>query len=267
MMYRLYFLSLVLLVTASISGQTKAKIYQFTDGERTINAEIEKLWPLGNDDAKEKELSRNNLISFVGVRNDTIFVLSETPKLFYNDMYEFMLSDEIIEAFSKASIEFLEIPCGCGDGDEYEGEAPDQVRISTHHGVIYDNLFYVNWPRSYSILGGCIQTNQLFTISKKCKIDTPATELFDFLGLLKLGIEVPTEWLNTNGVLVVDRTIKEFNSVTNNYSIGSLNGVSRIFIHISRGRISRIDLGFSNLASDEEYIHYNLIRDYRIFPF
>ena len=208
---------------------------QFLDGIDTVEERIDKLWPLNVCTEKEDELARRYNIYFIGTRSDSIFVLADMPKLFYNDMYEFNSINDMIESFPSANVRFwTDTPDTC----------PNYALVTKQYGDSGDLLYYLERDNIYYLAGGLLETNQLFSISRRCKIGTSVIDLFEFLGLTKLGIDVPDKWLHGIGWLVVNRNRIEIGSPLNNYRGIDHNCVQSITIIILKGRIYCINFDY-----------------------
>ena len=219
---------LLIFILATFDSIAKEKRLQFTNGIDTINnTKIEKLWPLGKDPAKELELGRRTLIFFVGIRNNTIFVLSETPKLFYNDKYEYDTRSDIIEAFPNTNMTIQ-------DGKTY---------VTKSYGSDFNCMSFIDTGAGYTLYGGQVSINTFFTISKKCKIGTSVQDLFEFLGLTLLDIDV-TDKIGDWFYLVINSEYKEIGSPMNSLGGGPINGGPQVFMDINNKKIREIVFGY-----------------------
>ena len=197
----------------------------------TFSATIKKLWPpLDTDITKATELAEYTHISSVLQRHDTLLVLTNTPKIFYNDYYTFNFKDEIIDAFPNGNVKFLYCP----------DSAPNYVVVEATYGDFKDSLSYMGQDPHYAIDSGRLVTNRLFSISKHCKIGTPIDEFYEYLGLDLLGIQVINE-----GSIILNPYLKEINSpdIPKIYSNYVVNRHRMIVLEVTSGRINSIEFG------------------------
>ncbi len=245
MKYNLFLFILVSTVLTAI-GLTNPKVPDNTitikSGRDTFNVSMEKIWPQEVNIGEIKK-AEYHLISCVAQRNDTMLVLSNTPKMFFNDFYQFNSKEHIIETFSNSNVKFYYDP-NC---------APNYADIVSRYGEIKDSISYIGRDPHYALDGGILVTNRLFTISKHCKIGTGIDELFKFLGLTSLGISIPN-WDDGNGYIVINPELKDINApknfdVYNNYSY-------KIELKIVSGRIYSIKFGYDWDETDK-FFFYN----------
>ena len=241
---------LLIFILATFDSIAKEKRLQFTNGIDTINnTKIEKLWPLGKDPAKELELGRRTLNFFVGIRNDTIFVLSETPKLFYNDMYEFDTLSDMVDAFPNADVSSI---CDIPDDSPFVFYVLKSYGDKTY-GDKFNLLGYTSKTvGDFTIRGGIICDNTIFTISKKCKIGTSVQDLFEFLGLTLLDIDVSDKWEKDECTLIINSEYKEIGSPMNKLGGGPINGGSQVCIYIRKGKVAMIRIGYCPILDYEK---------------
>lgn len=232
------FISVLIIDLISLASN-KTNEYDGTDIQRftfysipdTLSANIKKLWPpLDTDNTKATELAEYTHISSVLQRHDTLLVLTNTPKIFYNDYYTFNFKDEFIDAFPNGKVKFLYCP----------DSAPNYVVVESTYGDFKDSLSYIGQDPLYSIDSGRLVTNRLFSISKHCKIGTPINEFFEYLGLDLLGIPAINE-----GFIILNPYLKEINSpdISKIYSNYVVDRQRWIVLEITSGRINSIEFG------------------------
>lgn len=245
------------LIGGEVCAETNSlKFLKSSTDKDTFDIQIEKLWPLNIEPQKEIDQAKWKAISFVGMRNDTMLIISNTSKLFYNDMYEFFSKIEFFEMFPIAQISFSVDIEGLVD------TAPNNVYVETNYGDCRDSLVFVGEDPHYLLEGGVLYTNQLFTLNKRCKIGTPIADFFDFLGVNNLGINVPQHWCDGVGCLIIDQNAVETTSPPLQYQTTNAY-IEQVIIKILNGRIYSIKFGIDR---NNKYPYHDFF-EYPRFPF